>query len=65
VALAIFGHRRILAVAVVLLGLALIGLWWRNHRRLGRSPEVDQEGYLNVTGRRAAPSRIHHGGETD
>lgn len=65
VALAIFGHRRILAVAGVLLGLALVALWRRNHRRLLTAPEVDEEGFLVVPGRRAAPSRIRHGGETD
>jgi UDP-GlcNAc:undecaprenyl-phosphate GlcNAc-1-phosphate transferase len=31
--LALFGHRRILAVGVVLLSLSLIGLLWRNARR--------------------------------
>jgi membrane protein implicated in regulation of membrane protease activity len=63
-ALAIFGHRTVLAVAIVLLVLALVGLWWRNRRRRGRA-ETDEEGYLMVTGRRAGPSRIHHSGETD
>lgn len=63
-ALAIFGHRTVLAVAIVLLVLALAALWWRNRRRRGRAP-TDEEGYLMVTGRRAGPSRIHHSGETD
>ncbi len=31
--LALFGHRRILAVAVVLLSVLLVSLLWRNHRR--------------------------------
>ena len=34
VGLAIFGHRTILDVAIVLLVLGIAGLFWRNHRRL-------------------------------
>jgi UDP-GlcNAc:undecaprenyl-phosphate/decaprenyl-phosphate GlcNAc-1-phosphate transferase len=64
IGLALFGHRRILLVAVALLAVALIGLIWRNMRR---EPVVESEetGYLQLPGRPAAPSRIRHGGEVD
>jgi UDP-GlcNAc:undecaprenyl-phosphate GlcNAc-1-phosphate transferase len=62
--LALFGHRRILLVAVGLLAVALIGLIWRNIRR---EPVVESEdaGYVTLPGRPAQPTRIHHGGEVD
>ena len=62
--LALFGHRRILLVAVGLLAVALIGLIWRNIRR---EPVVEPEdaGYVTLPGRPAQPSRVRHGGELD
>jgi UDP-GlcNAc:undecaprenyl-phosphate GlcNAc-1-phosphate transferase len=64
IGLALFGHRRVLLVAVALLAVALVGLIWRNMRR---EPVVESEeaGYLTLPGRPAAPSRIRHGGEVD
>jgi UDP-GlcNAc:undecaprenyl-phosphate/decaprenyl-phosphate GlcNAc-1-phosphate transferase len=63
IGLALFGHRRILLVAVVLLGVALIGLVWRNLRR-GPQPQAT-EGYVTLPGRPASPTRVRHGGEVD
>jgi UDP-GlcNAc:undecaprenyl-phosphate GlcNAc-1-phosphate transferase len=64
IGLALFGHRRILLVAVALLAVALIGLIWRNMRR---EPVVEAEdaGYIALPGRPATPSRVRHGGEVD
>jgi UDP-GlcNAc:undecaprenyl-phosphate/decaprenyl-phosphate GlcNAc-1-phosphate transferase len=64
IGLALFGHRRVLLVAVGLLAIALIGLIWRNMRR---EPVVEAEdtGYMTLPGRPATPSRIGHGGEVD
>lgn len=66
IALALFGHRRTLLVAVVLLAVALVGLVWRNVRR---GPEVvgadESAGYVQLPGRPATPSRVRHGGEVD
>jgi UDP-GlcNAc:undecaprenyl-phosphate GlcNAc-1-phosphate transferase len=36
VGLAIFGHKTILDVAIVLLALGIVAVFWRNHRRLRR-----------------------------
>jgi len=70
VGLALFGHRRILLVAVGLLALTLIGLVWRNLRREPApavSPSVDEKpaGYVTLPGRPATPTRVRHGGEVD
>jgi UDP-GlcNAc:undecaprenyl-phosphate GlcNAc-1-phosphate transferase len=62
VALFIFGHRRILDVALALLVIALVALLWRSRRR---RPEVDSEGYLVIRGRRSTPARARRGGEVD
>jgi UDP-GlcNAc:undecaprenyl-phosphate GlcNAc-1-phosphate transferase len=60
--LAIFGHRKILDVALVLLVLGLVGIFWRNHRRPAPEP---REGFIAVAGQPAMPARIHHHGEID
>jgi hypothetical protein len=62
VALFVFGHRRILDVALALLVVALIGLLWRTRRR---RPQFDSDGFLVVRGRRHAPARIRRSGEAD
>ncbi len=62
VALFIFGHKRILDVALALLVVALIALLWRTRRR---RPEFDSEGFLVVRGRRNMPARVRRGGEAD
>jgi hypothetical protein len=62
VALFIFGHRRILDVAIGLLVIALLGLWWRTRRR---RPHFDSAGFLVVRGRRSTPARARRGGEAD
>jgi UDP-GlcNAc:undecaprenyl-phosphate/decaprenyl-phosphate GlcNAc-1-phosphate transferase len=61
-ALFIFGHRRILDVALALLVVALVALLWRTRRR---RPEFDSEGFLVVRGRRNMPARVRRGGEAD
>jgi UDP-GlcNAc:undecaprenyl-phosphate GlcNAc-1-phosphate transferase len=63
IGLALFGHKRILAVAVVLLAVALVALIWRNHRR--PLPEPEHDDYVIVPGRAAVPTRARHGGEAD
>jgi UDP-GlcNAc:undecaprenyl-phosphate/decaprenyl-phosphate GlcNAc-1-phosphate transferase len=62
VALFIFGHRRILDVAIGLLLVVLLGLWWRTRRR---RPKFDSAGFLVVRGRRSTPARARRGGEVD
>ncbi len=62
VALFIFGHRRILDVALGLLVVALVALLWRSRRR---RPQLDSEGFLVVRGRRSMPARARRGGEVD
>ncbi len=63
VGLALFGHRRILLVAVALLAVTLIGLIWRNLRR--EPAMAEGEPYVTLPGRPATPSRVRHGGEVD
>jgi UDP-GlcNAc:undecaprenyl-phosphate GlcNAc-1-phosphate transferase len=63
IGLALFGHRRILLVAVALLVLALVGLVWRNLR--GERQMAPDEGYVSLPGRPAHPTRVRHGGEVD
>ncbi|HEV7678767.1 MAG TPA: MraY family glycosyltransferase [Candidatus Dormibacteraeota bacterium] len=67
IGLALFGHRRILLVAVGLLALALAGMVWRNLRRPPGSGGVPAEepGYVTLPGRPATPTRVRHGGEVD
>jgi UDP-GlcNAc:undecaprenyl-phosphate GlcNAc-1-phosphate transferase len=62
IALFVFGHRRILDIALALLVIALIGLLWRSRRR---KPTFDSEGFLVVKGRRSVPARARRGGESD
>jgi UDP-GlcNAc:undecaprenyl-phosphate GlcNAc-1-phosphate transferase len=65
-ALTIYGHRRIIDVALGLLVVALVVLVWRNRRRVPRLPFVAvEENEVQVDGRRALPSHIHHRGEAD
>ena len=64
IALAFFGHRTILDVAVVLLVVALVWVWVRNARRVRRG-EVDEDGFLVVAGRRAMPARTPRDLESD
>jgi UDP-GlcNAc:undecaprenyl-phosphate/decaprenyl-phosphate GlcNAc-1-phosphate transferase len=62
VALLVFGHRRILDVALALLVVALLALLWRSRRR---RPQLDSEGFLVIRGRRSTPARVRRGGEAD
>ena len=65
-ALTIYGHRRIIDVALGLLVVALVVLVWRNRRRVPRLPFVAvEETEVQVDGRRALPTHIHHRGEAD
>ena len=61
VALFVFGHRRILDVALGLLVVALVALLWRSRRR---RPHLDSDG-LMVTGRRRLPAQVRHRDESD
>jgi UDP-GlcNAc:undecaprenyl-phosphate GlcNAc-1-phosphate transferase len=65
VGLALFGHRRILLVAVGLLALTLAAMVWRNLRRGPAPVEPEASGYVTLPGRPAHPTRIRHGGEVD
>lgn len=66
IALSIYGHQRILLIALGLLLVSLTGLLWQNRRRMQRLTELDDEAFVLVEGRRQLPSRIRqHGGETD
>lgn len=60
IALGIFGHRRVLAIAAVLLVVALVMLLWRSRRRapVGDPPPLLSRGA-------AMPSRARRGGEAD
>jgi UDP-GlcNAc:undecaprenyl-phosphate GlcNAc-1-phosphate transferase len=65
-ALTIYGHRRIIDIALGLLVVSLVALIWRNRRRTPRLPFVAvEDGDVLVEGRRSLPSHIHHGGEVD
>jgi len=61
-ALFVFGHRRILDVALALLVVALLALLWRSRRR---RPQIDSDGFVVIRGRRSAPARVRRGGEAD
>ena len=67
IALSIYGHRKILDIALGLLVVALAGLIWRNRRTARRSKpyEVDEEGFVLVEGHSAMHSHIRHSGEAD
>ncbi len=65
-ALTIYGHRRIIDIALGLLVVSLVALIWRNRRRTPQLPFVTvEDGDVLVEGRRSLPSHIHHGGEVD
>ena len=66
-ALTIYGHRRIIDVALGLLVVALAALIWRNRRGVRRLPFVAaiEESEVQIDGRRALPSHIKHRGESD
>jgi UDP-GlcNAc:undecaprenyl-phosphate GlcNAc-1-phosphate transferase len=65
-ALTIYGHRRIIDIALGLLVVSLVALIWRNRRRTPRLPFVSTEdGEVLIEGRRSIPSRIRHRGESD
>jgi len=65
-ALTIYGHRRIIDVAAGLLVVALVVLVWRNRRRVPRLPFAPvEDSEVQVDGRRAHPSHVHHRGESD
>jgi UDP-GlcNAc:undecaprenyl-phosphate GlcNAc-1-phosphate transferase len=61
-ALFVFGHKRILDVAIALLLLALVGLLWRSRRN---RPRVDADGFVVIRGRRQMPARARRSGEAD
>lgn len=66
IALTIYGHRRIIDLALGLLVVALVVLIWRNRRRVPRIPFVTiEESEVQVNGHRALPTHIHHRGELD
>jgi UDP-GlcNAc:undecaprenyl-phosphate GlcNAc-1-phosphate transferase len=71
IALFIFGHRRILDVALGLLVVALVALVWRSRRRSQQpgsqpDPAFDADASLLISGRRSVPARVHRrGGEAD
>jgi hypothetical protein len=65
-ALTIYGHRRIIDIALGLLVVSLVALIWRNRRRTPRLPFVSTEdGEVLIEGRRSIPSHIRHRGESD
>lgn len=67
IALTIYGHRKVIDVALALLVLALGGLIWRTRRRAPdrTAPLVDDDGYLVVEGRRTVHPHVRHSSETD
>jgi UDP-GlcNAc:undecaprenyl-phosphate/decaprenyl-phosphate GlcNAc-1-phosphate transferase len=62
VALFVFGHRKILDVALGLLVVTLVALVWRSRRR---RPHLDPEGFLSVRGRRQVPAPVRRRGDQD
>jgi len=65
-ALTIYGHRRIIDIALGLLAVLLVVLVWRNRRRVPRLPfAVPEDGELLVEGHRSLPTRVRHRGEAD
>ena len=70
IALFIFGHKKVLDVALGLLLLALGFLVWRSRRRprdpaTGGAPTVDADGSLVIRGQRTLPARARRSGEND
>jgi UDP-GlcNAc:undecaprenyl-phosphate GlcNAc-1-phosphate transferase len=66
-ALSIYGHRKILDIALGLLLVALVALIWRTRRNSARlGPELlDDDGFIVVEGHRTMHSHIRHSGEAD
>ncbi|MHB8717304.1 MAG: glycosyltransferase family 4 protein [Candidatus Dormibacteria bacterium] len=68
-ALFIFGHKKVLDAALVLLVVALGTLVWRSRRRprpaAGRGGELDADGSLLVRGQPTMPARVRRSGEGD
>jgi UDP-GlcNAc:undecaprenyl-phosphate GlcNAc-1-phosphate transferase len=62
VGLFVFGHRKILDVALGLLVVALVALVWRSRRR---RPHLDPESFLSVPGRRHVPAPVRRRGDQD
>jgi UDP-GlcNAc:undecaprenyl-phosphate GlcNAc-1-phosphate transferase len=65
IALGIFGHRKVLAIAAVLLVVALITLIWRTRRRADELEGRPVRRWLLLSGRRAVTARARRGGEVD
>ena len=65
IALGIFGHRKVLALAAVLLVVALVALVRRSRRRNGDLEGRPLRDWLLVSDREAVPSRTRRGGEAD
>jgi UDP-GlcNAc:undecaprenyl-phosphate/decaprenyl-phosphate GlcNAc-1-phosphate transferase len=65
IALGMFGHRKVLALAAVLLVVALVALLRRSRRRNGDLEGRPLRDWLLVSDREAVPSRTRRGGEAD
>jgi UDP-GlcNAc:undecaprenyl-phosphate GlcNAc-1-phosphate transferase len=65
IALGIFGHRKVLAIAALLLVAVLAVLVWRSRRRAGELTGRPLGRWLVLSGRRAVTSRARRGGEAD
>lgn len=64
--LALFGHRKIIDVAIALMVIGLVALYWRNRRRLAkrmRSGLRDED--FELMGEAAVPRHLQHRGEVD
>jgi UDP-GlcNAc:undecaprenyl-phosphate/decaprenyl-phosphate GlcNAc-1-phosphate transferase len=62
VALFVFGHRKILDVALGLLVVTLVALVWRSRRR---RPHLDPDSFLSVRGHRQVPAPVRRRGDQD
>ena len=63
-ALAFFGHRRIIDVAIGLMVISLVAIWIRSQRR--PKPRVDPEGFVIVSGKSTAHTQhLTREGERD
>jgi len=65
IALGIFGHRKVLAIAAVLLVVVLVALVRRSRRRGGNLEGRPLRHWLLVSDREAVASRARRGGEAD
>ena len=69
--LAIFGHRKILDIAIGICAVGLVATFWRNHRRLQRlratakATAADPETGLGISAPGAVPEHGGHPGERD